>query len=128
MDVLVVEDEDLLRELVVDVLSDAGMDVAGAENAEAALAMTSRSGMPRAIVTDINLGTGMSGLALADAVRALSPEVGVLFITGRPENLDHRPPAPREGRMFKPFSLASLVLAVSRWTRDEPCPGAQRRH
>ena len=123
MDVLVVEDEDLLRELVVDVLSDAGLDVVAAGTAEAALDATSRSGMPRAVVTDINLGAGMSGLALADAIRALSPGVGVIFITGRPDNLDGRPPSPRERRLLKPFSLASLVLAVNRWTRDEPPEG-----
>ncbi len=126
MDVLVVEDEALLRELVVDVLSDAGLDVAEADTGEEALVMTSRNGMPRAVVTDINLGAGMSGLALADAMRALSPEVGILFITGRPENLAHRPPAPREGRLFKPFDLASLVLVVTRWTRDGSCEGAKR--
>lgn len=128
MDVLVVEDEDLLRELVVDVLSDAGMDVACTGTAEAALDLASRRGMPRAVVTDINLGAGMSGLALADAIRAMAPGVGVMFITGRPENLDHRPPAPREGRMFKPFDLASLVLAVSRWTDHDPFEPAQRHN
>ena len=126
MDVLVVEDECLLRELVVDVLSDAGLDVTGTGSAEEALALASAIGLPRAVVTDINLGAGMSGLDLADAMRARAPRVCIMFITGRPENLLDRPPGPLEGRMFKPFDLASLVLTVSRWTQASRCEGAKR--
>jgi DNA-binding response OmpR family regulator len=90
MDVLLVDDETLLRETLAEDLADAGLDVAEAPDAEAALDAASAAGQadgpPRVVVTDVNLGRGMDGLALAAEVRRRWPEVGVVVMTGKPAN------------------------------------------
>jgi CheY-like chemotaxis protein len=119
MDVLVVEDNPLLRQDLVESLQDAGLAVAEAPSAEAAFDLASAEGPPAVLVTDLKLvGAGglaagnAGGFALAAIVRRRWPEVGVLYITGHPEYLiDHRL-GPRERRLRKPFSSTRMVHAV----------------
>jgi DNA-binding response OmpR family regulator len=79
--ILVVDDYDDLRELTADVLTAAGYEVIAVANASAALEVASRSPKEfRLLVTDVNLG-GMSGVELADAMRRLSPQLQVLYMS-----------------------------------------------
>lgn len=114
MDVLVVEDEALLREAVAEGLQRAGLDVAAADAAEAALAAVARAAPrpPPVLVTDIRLGPGMDGLALAAAVCGRWPQVGVVFITGDPRALRGHACGARERCLFKPFAPAALAEMV----------------
>ncbi len=116
MDVLLVEDEALVRELLAEVLADAGLDVAEAPSAEAALDAAGVAGgagrPPSVLVTDVNLGGGMDGLALAAEARRRWPDLGVVVMTGKPANLDGRRPDPREVRLLKPFGPHRLAAAV----------------
>src|SRR5690349_17822366 len=77
MDVLVVDDEALVREVVTEGLADGGLAVAEAPSAEHALALTETSGAPEVVVTDVDLGRGMNGLALAEEVHRRWPDAGV---------------------------------------------------
>ena len=66
MDVLLVEDEPLIREMLAEDLTDAGLDVVEAPSAEAALGAAGRADQPPCVVvTDVNLGGGMDGRWLA---------------------------------------------------------------
>ena len=116
MDVLLVEDESLVREMLAECLADAGLRVAEAPNAEAALEAVGAAGEaglpPRVLVTDVDLGRGMDGLALAAEARRRWPDLGVVVMTGRPANLDGRGPDPREVRLGKPFGPSRLAEAV----------------
>ncbi len=117
MDVLLVDDETLVRETLAEDLADAGLEVAEAPDAEAALGAASAAagapgGPPRVLVTDVNLGGGMDGLALAAEVRRRWPEVGVVVMTGKPANLNGRRPDPREVCLLKPFGPPRLAAAV----------------
>jgi len=117
MDVLLVDDEALVRETLAEDLADAGLDVAEAPDAEAALEAASAAageadGPPRVLITDVNLGPGMDGLALAAEARRRWPEVGVVVMTGRPANLNGRGPDPREVCLLKPFGPPRLAAAV----------------
>ena len=116
MDVLLVEDEALIREMLAEDLADAGLDVAEAPSAEAALDAASGAGeagrTPSVLVTDVDLGGGMDGLALAAEARRRWPGVGVVVMTGRPANLDGRRPDPREVCLLKPFGPPRLAAAV----------------
>ena len=125
MDVLLVDDETLVRETLAEDLAEAGLDVTDAPDAEAALGAASAAageagGPPRVLVTDVNLGRGMDGLALAAEVRHRWPEVGVVVMTGKPANLDGRGPDPREVCLFKPFGPPRLTAAVHR-LMDQSC-------
>ena len=116
MDVLLVEDEAPLRETLAEGLAEAGLDVAEAPSAEialwvaAAVALAGRP--PRVLVTDVNLGRGMDGLALAAEVRRRWPAVGVVVMTGLAVNLDGRRPDPHEVCLLKPFGTIRLAAAV----------------
>ena len=113
MDVLLVEDEPMIREMLAEDLMDAGLDVIGAPSAKAALGAAGQADRPPLVlVTDINLGGGMDGFALAEEVRRRWPGVGVVVMTGRPSNLGGRRPDPREVCLVKPFGPPRLAAAV----------------
>lgn len=113
MDVLLVEDEPLIREMLAEDLSDAGLDVTGASSAEAALGAAGRADRPPSVlVTDVDLGGGMDGLALAEEARRRWPGLGVVVMTGRPSNLGGRRHDPREICLVKPFGPPRLAAAV----------------
>lgn len=98
-------------------LADAGLDVAEAPSAEAALRVASAAEAagpaPWVLATDVDLGGGMDGLALAAEVRRRWPGVGLVVMTGRPSNLDGRGHGPREVRLLKPFAPRLLAAAVN---------------
>ena len=118
MDVLLVDDEALIRETLAEDLADAGLDVAEAPNAEAALGAADAAAHggtgepPRVLITDVNLGGGMDGLALAAEARRRWPGVGVVVMTGKPANLHGRRPDPHEVCLLKPFGPPRLAAAV----------------
>ena len=114
MDVLLVEDETLVRETLAEDLAGAGLDVAEAPSAEAALARTATEAgqPPSVIVTDVDLGAGMDGLTFVAEARRRWPEVGVVVMTGNPANLNARRPDPREVCLRKPFAPRRLAAAV----------------
>ena len=116
MDVLLVEDEPSIRELLAEDMADAGLDVAEAPSAEVALETVNAAGeagrSPCVLVTDVNLGGGMDGLALAREVRRRWPEVGVVYVTGRPSKLDGHALGARERFLPKPFGRSRLTAAV----------------
>jgi DNA-binding response OmpR family regulator len=119
MDVLVVEDDPLVRQVLVEELRDAGFDVAEAPSAEVAFDLAIAEGPPAVLVTDLKL-VGVGGLAagnvcghaLATVMRRRWPELAVLYITGHPEYLLERRLGLRERRLTKPFSPMRLVRAV----------------
>ena len=118
MDVLVVEDEPLVREAVRRDLREAGFRVAGAATAEAALALVEEaaaaSGPPSVVVAGLHLGPGMGGLALGAEVLRRWPEVGIVYITCHPDALDGRLLGPREHYIVKPVASETLRHAVRR--------------
>lgn len=124
--VLVVEDEPAIRLLLCDVLADAGMEVDGADGAESALgvlAAASDAGeRHRVLVTDVNLGRGLDGIALADLARRRVPDIRVLYVTGSPERVLRRPRAPGSGEhvVGKPFASAELAAKVRALAAPEP--------
>ena len=115
MDVLLVEDEPLIRMVLAEDMADAGLDVIETSNAEAALAAVSSacpSDEPSILVTDIDLGLGMNGLALIAELRRRWPNVGVVIMTGLPTNLAHRQASRNEVWLFKPFDPSKVTAAV----------------
>ena len=113
MDVLLVDDERLVRGMLAEDLLDTGLDVTEAPNAEAALnAVGQADRPPRVLVTDINLGEGMDGIALAEEARRRWPGLGVVVMPGKPSNLGERRPDPREVCLLKPFGSPRLVAPV----------------
>ena len=113
MQVLVVEDEILIRMLVCDLLEEAGFHCTEAADATEALALLDRGlCRPDILVTDFNLGPGMNGKALAQEVLRRLPGLPLVYVTGNPECFDDRPLEVWERLVPKPFAADDLIAAL----------------
>lgn len=108
--VMVVDDEDSVREAVAEALRDEGYDVSEARNGEEALHQLKRSSRRMLLVSDVNLGPDMSGLELAATVRGLWPGMSVLLMSGEKPSME---PGCKRDFLMKPFSLQALIDKVS---------------
>jgi DNA-binding response OmpR family regulator len=112
-DVLVVDDEDTVRMVLVELLEDEGFQVREAATAAEAIIFAQEPPGCSVLLTDIDLGApDVDGFGLAENVRRHDPEMPVLFVSARPWLLNDRPPAPHERALAKPFGKAELAAAV----------------
>ncbi|HJW40471.1 MAG TPA: response regulator [Rhizomicrobium sp.] len=82
--VLLVEDEWLVRMEVADALAEAGWQVVEIGSGEAALAYL-REGKPiDLLLTDIRLTGPVNGWEVADACRAIAPDLPVVYVSANP--------------------------------------------
>lgn len=79
--ILLVEDEEALREMVTDALSDAGHVVQDASNAMEALDRLRSGACFDVLLTDMGM-PGMSGLELAMEARTIRPDIVVIIASG----------------------------------------------
>jgi CheY-like chemotaxis protein len=112
--VLVVDDEELVRMIVIDVLEDLGYLSLEAVDAASSLNILQSSVGIDLLVTDVGLPGGMNGRQLADAARALRPELKVLFITGYEENVVINQGHLDSGMQIltKPFAMGALGTKI----------------
>jgi PAS domain S-box-containing protein len=112
--VLVVDDEDTVRMLVVEVLSDRGYKIVEAADGPAALKILDSDLRIDLLITDVGLPGGMNGRQVADAARRKHNDLKVLFITGYAENAvvgnGHLDPGMEV--LAKPFAMATLSNKV----------------
>ncbi|MEI4263632.1 response regulator [Roseovarius sp. D0-M9] len=84
--VLVVEDDDMVREHVVQQVASLGYEVSEAPDGPAGLAIVRESRNIDLMFTDVVMRGGMSGHDLAKAVEELRPELPILFTSGYKES------------------------------------------
>ena len=107
--VLVVEDEALVRMLVVQALQDVGFVVSEAAEAAGALEALLADDDIRLMVTDLGL-PGVNGRRLADLVRQHRPDMKVLFMTGYSDSSLLESALPEGFALIaKPFDLDDLA-------------------
>ena len=106
---LVVDDEDLVRMSTADMLIDLGFAVVEAASGEDAILLVKEGVHFDLIVTD-HLMPGMSGTALADALRSLRPGVPVLVVSGYADSQGIDSALPR---LAKPFRKDELATSLS---------------
>lgn len=81
--ILLVDDEQIVRQMLAYTLEDAGLSVIQAGNGAAALqAVHQWNGGIKLVVTDVNMPV-MDGLELAQTLGLLQPTLPILFVTGR---------------------------------------------
>jgi PAS domain S-box-containing protein len=117
--VLLVEDEAAVRTEAARLLRAMGCCVTEAEDAEAALDALTGEAAIDLMITDMDLPFGLDGAALAEAGRALRPDLKVLFMSGgafAPATHDF---------LAKPFGRAALFTAVQRQLEPRPVPPQQ---
>lgn len=111
--VLVVDDEQPIREVVAEVLELAGYRVLQAEDGPSGLKVL-QSQRVDLLVTDVGLPGGMNGRQVADAARIARPDLRILFITGYAENaaVSGDELEPGMAVLTKPFDIAALGRKV----------------
>jgi CheY-like chemotaxis protein len=108
--ILAVEDEALVRMLIVETLLDAGHDVLEAPDGDAALAIVKRTPDLDLIVTDVRMSK-MDGFSLAQLAREVRPGLCVLFMTGY-MGTDVPSKIPDAKVLQKPFDPEDLLAAI----------------
>lgn len=111
--VLVVDDEALVANIVEASLQDAGFEVIVAANGEEAIAMLQRQAEIGGLITDVNLGSGISGFDVAHRARELMPELPVIYMTGQSAAAWASQGVPNSVLMHKPFVGAQIITALS---------------
>jgi signal transduction histidine kinase/DNA-binding response OmpR family regulator len=81
-EILVVEDDDQVRALTVEMLQGLGYAVVVAPNAKAALTLLKSKTTFGALMTDVVMPGGMSGIQLAKSARKLRPGLPILLTSG----------------------------------------------
>jgi CheY-like chemotaxis protein len=110
--ILVVDDEESIRDLCARVLSRAGFAVVTAANGEEAVARLRREAFDL-IISDIRM-PGISGLEVLEAAKASLPGIRVVLITGfgTPEMLGRAQQSGADRILTKPFNPMELLAAV----------------
>lgn len=114
--VLIVEDEAIIRMMLVEELEDAGIVVIEAESADAAVAIMSNGATIRVVVTDVRMPGSMDGLGLAAWMRGQLPRIPIIITSGFATAPDCEAINPAITRIvakpYKPRDVANLVAAL----------------
>jgi len=133
--VLVVDDDESVRKLLVRLLAQRGLKVMEAGTAARALSMAAEPGAGSVdlLMTDAAMPHA-SGFDLAANVRAIAPGIPVIFMTAEEDGpeIDRLRLQPGAILLQKPFSAAVVHAVIARIAgvpaeRDEPEPGAAVR-
>jgi CheY-like chemotaxis protein len=112
--ILLVEDEVLIREMLVEALEEAGFSTLAAADARRAVELFEENGDEiRGLVTDIDLAAGMDGWTLAREVREHIGDLPVVYISGASSHHWASHGVPNSLMVAKPFAAAQVVVAIS---------------
>ncbi|MCK1667737.1 HWE histidine kinase domain-containing protein [Bradyrhizobium sp. 153] len=109
--VLVVEDEMILRMRAVDIVEDAGFHPVEAVNADEAISILETRSDISLLLTDIQMPGSIDGLKLAHAVHERWPTIKIILVSGevKPSGTD----TPEDSRFFgKPLHVEQLIAEL----------------
>ncbi len=111
--VVVIDDEPVVRGLIVEVLGELGYRALEAEDGPSGLTLLEATPRVDLLVTDIGL-PGLNGRQVADAARTRRPDLKVLFMTGYAENAAVAGGFLDRGMSLitKPFAMESLATRI----------------
>jgi CheY-like chemotaxis protein len=115
--VLLVEDNDALREATAALLSSYGCEVVACAGARAAMKLIDTAPGFDVVLTDVLMPGDMDGIALANHLRQILPQLPVVLITGHPG--EARPP-PGFHLIRKPCTPETLVHAIEQAMAHQP--------
>jgi CheY-like chemotaxis protein/anti-sigma regulatory factor (Ser/Thr protein kinase) len=112
--VLLVDEDDMVRESTAQILAMLGLSVVAASSAEAA-ADAAAADRFDVLVVDVSLGARLDGVGLIERLREHSPEPGVVVISGfAPDQLDLSRLAGPYEFLPKPFTVSEVTGALRR--------------
>jgi CheY-like chemotaxis protein len=124
--VLLVDDDDELRELLADFLGQCGFDVTVAGSADEAFTRF-RTARPHLVISDVNM-PGRDGTWLVRAIRALPREDGgetpVIALSAAPD-WEHATPSGFDVHLPKPIHPTRLLQVLHPFVRHEMTPAGE---
>jgi CheY-like chemotaxis protein len=115
--VLVVEDEELVREYAVTVFEDAGYVTLEADDARSALELLNERSDVRAVFTDVQLPGPLDGFELARRVHERWPEILLLVTSGN--RTPSKAELPKAGQFIpKPYRADDVLQKINTLARD----------
>jgi CheY-like chemotaxis protein len=113
--VLVIDDEPMVRMILVTALEESGYRVLECSDGAAGLKILASDVEINLLITDVGLPGGLNGRQVADAARVSRPDLKVLFITGYAENAVVGNGHLEAGMevLTKPFTMTSLSAKVA---------------
>jgi PAS domain S-box-containing protein len=126
--VLVIEDEPLVRGLIVEVLADLGFAALEATDGPGGLAILQSRQRIDLLISDVGL-PGLNGRQLADAARLLRPGLKVIFMTGYAEVAASAQGflEPGMALITKPFAMADLAAKIRATVDERSYPEPRQR-
>lgn len=120
LDVLVVEDEPLVRMVAADAISDRGIAVWEAGDADEALQVLNEHPQIGLVVTDVRMPGQIDGLELAEKLSTERPDIKLIVTSGQVYVPDEE--LPDHGTFLpKPYRTEHLVSLVERKLDGSRC-------
>jgi len=111
---LYVEDDPLIQLTVVESLEEAGFKLLVADSGEQAVQLlVAHAADLRGLITDVNLGDGPDGWAIAREARQLVAGLPVVYVSGASDHEWTSEGVPGSTIIAKPFASTQLVVAIS---------------
>ena len=117
--ILVVEDDQLIKEMIQVALSEGGFDSEVVGSGEEAVALLQDQEY-RALLTDINLQGELSGWDVAKRAREFRPDIPVVYMTGAAADQWPSHGVPGSILLQKPFAPAQVVTAIAQLLNQTP--------
>ena len=119
MCILVVEDEPLIRLIVVEELIDQGYEVCEAESGDVAAGIIGdRMHDVMMLITDLHMPGKLDGFAIASLVKTHYPHAPIIFTTGRPDVAQRRIQLRcNDALLSKPFVPSELIAMIGQLLR-----------
>jgi signal transduction histidine kinase/CheY-like chemotaxis protein len=113
--ILLVEDEDLLRKVLTSRLEKAGYGVTNCATGDEALMLLQTGFKPDLLISDIVMPGRIQGIALAESARQIDAGIDIILISGYPQEAATLGDASvqRETILTKPVSAADLMRAIT---------------
>src|SRR6186713_719830 len=109
--VLVVEDEMILRMRAIDIVEDAGFNPVEAVNADQAISILESRSDISLLFTDIQMPGSIDGLTLAHAVHDRWPSIKIILVSGQVKPAESERPA--DSRFFgKPLGVDEMIVEL----------------
>jgi signal transduction histidine kinase/ActR/RegA family two-component response regulator len=115
--ILLVDDDDDVRQVAAALLEEIGYEVAAAESGEAALKLL-KPGEFALLITDVAM-PGMTGVQLARQVRKLAPTLPIVFASGYADVQTFGEELADEILLKKPFRIADVAARISAALADQ---------
>jgi CheY-like chemotaxis protein len=116
LEILLVEDEDLIRTLLGEAMADLGMNASLAASGEAAIEILHSTASFDLLVTDIQLPGVVDGLDIARMARKQAPSIPIIFTTGQPDRMAKWKSGAGDLFIPKPYRPSDIIAAIRRLT------------